>query len=330
MFLSHTQKTILTLLADGLFHSGTELAYALAISRSGIWKQFQSLDELGLKYVTVKGKGYRLKQALELLDASLISANLDDNAKALIASFDLFDRIPSTNVHLVKRAAENAPSGCVCLAEQQTAGKGRRGRSWVSPFGKNIYLSILWRFQSGPMAISGLSLAIGVAVIRALKHHFQYDFQLKWPNDIYCNNKKLGGILVEVSGESNGPCVAVIGLGLNLSLSQSEAVSITQEWTDLSRITGEPITVRNQLISTLLNQLFQVLVEFEEVGITAYLNEWREYDCLKDKPGTLYIGNRSYEGVVKGIDDQGLLLLAHSDGTLQAYASGEVSFSNRA
>ena len=317
------------MLADGQFHSGTELAEVLAISRSGIWKQFQSLDELGLEYIAVTGKGYRLVKPLELLDKRLIFANLDDNAKASITAFDLFDRIPSTNSHLVKRTAENAPSGCVCLAEQQTAGRGRRGRNWVSPFGKNIYLSILWRFQSSPMAISGLSLVIGVAVVRALKQHFPYDFQLKWPNDIYCNNKKLGGILVEVSGESDGPCAAVIGLGLNISLSQSEAVSITQEWIDLCRIIGEPIiTVRNLLVSTLLNQLFQVLVKFEEVGIATYLNEWREYDCLKDKPGTLYIGERSYKGIVKGIDDQGLLLLARPDGTIQAYASGEVSFSN--
>ncbi len=328
MLISHTQKTILSLLADGQFHSGTELAKALNISRSGIWKQLQSLDELGLEHIAVSGKGYRLDRPLELLDENIILANIDEKAKVLIQSFELFDRIHSTNTHLVKRSSENAPSGSVCMTEQQTAGKGRRGRNWVSPFGKNIYLSILWRFQSSPMAISGLSLAIGVAVIRVLKSHFPFAFQLKWPNDIYYENKKLGGILVEVSGESDGPCSAVIGLGLNINLSQTEAVTITQQWTDLTSITGEQPSYRNLLTGSLLSQLLQVLAEFEEVGLKPYLDEWREYDCLKDKPGTLYIGQRSYDGIIKGIDNQGLLLLTRADGSIQSYASGEVSFSN--
>jgi BirA family transcriptional regulator, biotin operon repressor / biotin---[acetyl-CoA-carboxylase] ligase len=328
LHISLTQKTILALLSDGQFHSGTELAKALNISRSGIWKQLQSLEELGLEHIAVSGKGYRLVRPLELLDENIILANIGEKSRTLIKSFELFDRIHSTNTHLVKRASENAPSGSVCLAEQQTNGKGRRGRNWVSPFGKNIYLSILWRFQSSPMAISGLSLAIGVAVIRALKCHFPNTFQLKWPNDIYYEDKKLGGILVEVYGESDGPCTAVIGLGLNINISQTEALTITQQWTDLTRITGEQPTFRNLLTGTLISQLLQVLSEYEVGGISSYLNEWREYDCLKDKPVTLYIGQHRYDGIVKGIDDNGLLLLARADGSIQAYASGEVSFSN--
>ena len=328
MYISPTQKTILSLLADGNFHSGAELAKAINISRSGIWKQIQSLDELGLEYTAISGKGYRLDKSLQLLDEAEILRYVDDSAKTLIQSFELFDQIHSTNTHLVQRATQNAPSGSICLTEQQTNGRGRRGRNWVSPFGKNIYLSILWRFQVSPMAISGLSLAVGVAAIRALKDHFPNTFQLKWPNDIYCADKKLGGILVEVSGESDGPCAAVIGLGLNISLSQTEAASITQAWTDLADIAGDQQIKRNQLVGSLLTHLLQILAEFEECGIASYLDEWRAYDCLKDKPGTLYIGERRYEGIVKGIDDQGLLLLARNDGSTQAYASGEVSFSS--
>jgi BirA family transcriptional regulator, biotin operon repressor / biotin---[acetyl-CoA-carboxylase] ligase len=328
--ISDKQKTILALLADGQFHSGTELADALNISRSAIWKQLNGLADLGLQHSAVSGKGYRLERSLELLDEHQILAAIETRTRALISTFEIYDQIPSTNTYLVERALENTPSGAVCFAEQQTAGKGRRGRHWVSPFGSNIYLSILWRFQASPLAISGLSLAIGVAVIRALKLHYADVFRLKWPNDIYYQDKKLGGILVEVSGESEGPCVAVIGLGLNIYLPEAEATEITQQWTDLTQITGQQQCNRNALAGTLLNQLLSVISEFEVCGIAAYLDEWREYDCLKDKPATLFIGQHRYDGIVKGIDDQGLLLLTRPDGSAQAFASGEVSFRGNA
>jgi BirA family transcriptional regulator, biotin operon repressor / biotin---[acetyl-CoA-carboxylase] ligase len=326
--ISHTQKTILALLADGEFHSGTELASTLNISRSAIWKHLNTLAELGLKHSAVSGKGYRLERPLELLDKAEIMDALSDRAYSLISSLEIHDRITSTNTYLVERVLENIQSGAVCIAEQQTAGKGRRGRQWVSPFGSNIYLSILWRFQNSPLAMSGLSLAVGVAVIRALKSHFTDDFQLKWPNDIFYQGKKLGGILVEVSGESGGPCSAVVGLGLNIYLPEAEASEITQQWTDLTQITGNHERNRNAIAGSLLNQLIPIIAAFEESGISGYTDEWRSYDCLKGKPAKLFLGQHSYEGIVNGIDDQGLLLLTHPDGSTKAYASGEVSFSN--
>jgi BirA family biotin operon repressor/biotin-[acetyl-CoA-carboxylase] ligase len=174
--------------------------------------------------------------------------------------------------------------------------------------------------------LSGLSLAIGVGVIRALKAHYPYDFKLKWPNDIYYQDKKLGGILVEMTGESEGPCLAVAGLGLNLFLPESAAADINQPWTDLNRITGLNLLNRNVLAAALLSQLLTVIAEFEQSGLQAFLDEWRSYDCLMNKPATLYLGRHSYSGIVNGIDDHGLLLLTKSDGGTQAYASGEVSF----
>lgn len=328
MLISEKQKSILQLLADGQFHSGTELAEALNISRSAIWKHLNGLAaDLGLQHSAVSGKGYRLERPLELLDENEILKSVDAKIKPLISGIEIFDQIPSTNTYLMERNHNHAPSGLACFAEQQTAGKGRRGRRWVSPFGSNIYLSLLWRFQASPLAISGLSLVIGVAVIRALQSQYGDIFQLKWPNDIYCRDKKLGGILVEVSGESEGPCAAVIGLGLNVYLPEAEAAEITQQWTDLCQVTGQYRHNRNALAGELLNQLFLIISEFEILGIASYLDEWRQYDCLKDKPATLHIGQHSYQGIVKGIDDQGLLLLTKPDGNTQAYASGEVSFS---
>jgi BirA family biotin operon repressor/biotin-[acetyl-CoA-carboxylase] ligase len=328
--ISDKQKKILSLLADGEFHSGTELADRLGISRSAIWKHLNGLAELGLQHSAVSGRGYRLDNALELLDASIINEVVSDQTCALISSFEIFDQIDSTNRYLVERSQNNGFSGSVCFAEYQTAGKGRRGRQWVSPYGSNIYLSILWRFQQGPAAISGLSLAIGVAVIRALKQHQISDIGLKWPNDIYSQGKKLGGILVEVSGETDGPCSAVIGLGLNLFLPENQAEGITQAWTDLTKITGQSRLSRNQLAGTLLNHLLPVIAHYENTGIQAYLDEWRSYDCLSGKSATLFIGQQQFEGIVRGIDDSGMLLIERPDGTVQTFASGEVSFSSSA
>jgi len=328
VLISDKQKKILSLLADGEFHSGTELAELLGVSRSAICKQLSGLAALGLHHSAVSGKGYRLDKPLELLESSKINAVLNDQNKVLIPTLEIHDSLDSTNSYLMEHSRNNAESGFVCFAEHQTAGKGRRGRQWVSPYGSNIYVSMLWRFQQGGItSTAGLSLAIGVAVIRALKLYGINDVGLKWPNDIYSQGKKLGGILIEVSGEADGPCAAVIGLGLNLFLPEHQAQTITQAWTDLTQVSGEIPVLRNQLAGTLLNEMLAVVNGFEMDGIKAYLDEWRSYDCLKGKAATLFIGQQQIEGIVEGIDDKGLILIKKPDGLVQAFASGEVSFS---
>lgn len=328
MQFSEKKKALLQLLADGCFHSGTELAEQLNFSRSALWKQINALEDLGVEILAVNGKGYRLKSPLELLDKSHIINDLTVGTKQLISVFDIHDQIDSTNTALVT-LSRTAPesSGVVCLSEQQTAGRGRRGREWASPFGSNLYCSILWRFQEGPASLSGLSLAIGVAVIKALNAHGIHGVGLKWPNDIYWQQKKLGGILVEVSGESNGPCSAVIGLGLNLYLSSDEASSIEQEWVDISQILGGSLKIsRNQLQATLLEQIFQVISHYTEQSFAQYRDAWRFYDCMQGQLVNLFVGQQRVAGTVLGINDDGLLLLQTQDGKVQCYASGEVSF----
>lgn len=329
MLISDKQKKILMVLADGQFHSGTELAEILNVSRSAICKQFKGLSEFGIQHSAVSGKGYRLDYALELLDATTITQLLSKNHQSLLSTLEIHDSLNSTNSYLVDYAQQHAASGIVCFAEHQSAGKGRRGRTWVSPYGSNLYMSILWRFQQGGIAATaGLSLAIGIAVIRALKQHHIDDVSLKWPNDIYSQGKKLGGILIEVSGETDGPCSAVIGLGLNLFLPVSEAQTITQAWTDLTNVTGIVPVSRNQLAATLISHILTIVNGFETVGIQTYLDEWRSYDCLQGHLATLYIGQQKIDGLVEGIDDNGLLLIKRAEGTTQAFASGEVSFSD--
>lgn len=327
MSISEQLLRLLNLLADGRFHSGTELARLLGVSRSAIWKHLRTLDELGVEAVAVSGKGYKLHWPLQLLNRRQIDAQLEPRAQALISELEIYPALASTNGYLSALAQQSRAAGRVCLAEYQSAGKGRRGRGWISPFGHNIYLSILWRYQNGPGAIAGLSLALGVAVVRALSRAGAEEVGLKWPNDIYWRDRKLAGILIEVSGESSGPCHAVIGLGLNLYLPESQAEPIEQAWVDLRQIMGEAVMQqRNRLVALLLNEMLPVIADFETRTLQSFIDDWRSLDCMRGKAVSVYIGEQAFTGVVRGIDRQGLLLLEDDAGKLHAFASGEVSF----
>ena len=327
MFISESQKKLLVLLADAQFHSGTELAEHLGVSRSTVCKQLNQLDALGLVLNAVTGKGYCLVMPLQLLSELPLRQALTSEAEALIQYLTIYDCIDSTNRYLMQYSQASLSGAMVCFAEYQTAGKGRRGREWVSPFGHNIYLSIRWQFQQGAAAISGLSLAVGVAVIRALHDCGIENVGLKWPNDIYWQHKKLAGLLIEVSGEMNGACHAVIGLGLNLYMPAKTGEAITQDWIDLQQILGESAHyLRHKLSACLLNHLLPLIATFEQQGLSAYIEAWRKYDCMQGQQVSLYLGNQIFEGCIEGINDEGLLLLKQDTGQVKAFASGEVSF----
>lgn len=327
MLSSDNFKRLLSILADGQFHSGTELAGLLGLSRTSIWKHLQSFTTFGLEVNAVSGKGYKLQSALELLDAERIEPLLSSETHALIGSLEIHQQLDSTNTYLMNTARQLPAKASVCLAEHQTAGKGRRGRTWVSPLGHNIYLSLLWHYQDGPGAINGLSLAVGVAVVKALRGIGVADVALKWPNDIHWRGRKLAGILIEVSGESNGPSHAVIGLGLNVYLPQIQAEGIEQAWVDLQQILSGKLTpFRNRLVATLLNEMVPVVAAYQAKFLPQHVAQWRLYDGMMNREVSLYIGSQKIDGVVKGIDDQGLLLLMDRTGRLRSFASGEVSF----
>ncbi len=326
MHIPPLQKQLLCLLADGKFHPGASLAQATGLlNRGAVWKHLQALSVYGLRIRAITGKGYRLHPPLQLLELERIQTLLGPPAKRDLR-IEIFDALDSTNSQLMRQAEPDTPGGLTYLSEYQTAGRGRRGRQWTSPFGQNIYLSMLWRYPDGPAAIAGLSLAAGVAVTQALHDIGATEIDLKWPNDIQHRGKKLGGILVEVSGETNGPCHAVAGVGLNLQLTAEQAAGIDQPWTDLSRILGaEAYLSRNRLAAALLNRLHGAMSEFSAARLPETLNAWRQYDCLLGLPVQLQIGEQRLQGIAAGIDDHGLLLLEQADGQRRAYASGEVS-----
>lgn len=304
-------QTLLRLLADGEFHSGQELGEALGMSRAAVWKQLQKLPLLGLELQSIKGRGYRLEGGLELLSTDVIKQQLSLEAEKLLQQLDVFSTIDSTNAEALRNV--HGGSGYVCTAELQTAGRGRRGRGWVSPFAKNIYLSLGWTFNGGAPQLEGLSLAVGVVIADVLKAYGFDDVQLKWPNDVLWRERKLAGVLLEMTGDVAGVCHVVVGIGLNVAMPVNAATTIGQPWADLEAIrrdTGAPKAVgRNALISELLSQLLPLLRDYPAHRFAAYRSRWEALNAHAGKIVELHTPNSIISGVLLGVSDAGALRL---------------------
>lgn len=315
-------KDILATLADGAFHSGEELGAVLGVSRTAVWKQLQKLQETtGLQLESVKGRGYRLREGLELLDNSVIMAALPAPISPLLNNLELLDHVDSTNRLALLRAQEGAARGHTIVAEQQSAGRGRRGRQWVSPFGRNIYCSVIWHFDGGAAALEGLSLAVGVAVARALNTMGVEGIGLKWPNDVVWHGRKLAGILLEMAGDASGRCQVIIGIGINVAM--AEANGIDQPWVDAQTAAGRPVS-RNQLLAQLLAELLPLLVRFEDEGFACCREDWAALDSFAGQPVAVHLGEQVILGVAGGVNASGALLVDTPQGR-QAFHGGEVS-----
>jgi BirA family biotin operon repressor/biotin-[acetyl-CoA-carboxylase] ligase len=316
---------LLPLLANGEFHSGQDLAVALGVSRTAVWKQLNKLEVLGLEIESVKGRGYRIPGGVDLIDESRVRAGLDATSAGLLSDFDVREVIDSTNMEALRQIERGAGSGLVCTAEQQTAGRGRRGRAWVSPFARNVYLSVVWEFSQGAAALEGLSLAVGVAVAEALKGFGLPPVALKWPNDLLYDGAKLGGVLLEMVGNATDKCQVVVGIGLNVAMPPSVASGIDQSWTDLSQMAGnEGAPGRNELLSALLNTLLPLLAGYEHGGFAQWRDGWQALDAHAGKPVILSAGAEKTAGIARGVDERGALRLETSLG-VQAIYGGEIS-----
>ncbi len=321
----HLRYRIIKQLADGRFHSGEELAETCGITRAAIWKHIKKIkDMLDMEVFSVRGKGYRLTYPLQLLDEEKIRAAMNHECSKRINKFEIHQSIESTNAYLIEQEPHRMINGHVCLAEQQISGRGRRGRPWISPYGSNIYFSILWKFAMGPAQLGGLSLAAGLAVVRSLESVGVSDVGLKWPNDIYWRGRKLAGLLLEVTGEAEGPSSVVLGVGINTGMTKKQGESIDQPWVSLHEITGGNNISRNRLAGLVIDNLTQTLVDFEAEGLQPLLEEWHRYDLYYDQPVRVHMGKRSIDGVHRGIDSAGALLLEH-EGEIHPYYGGEVS-----
>ncbi len=320
--MSNLQQ-LLQLLADGRFHSGEDLARHLGVTRSAVWKSLHKLQELDLELHAVSGKGYRLAAPLELLDAERIRGELTPAVAAIIPTIDVHMELGSTNAHLLEHL-KYARHGQVCLAEQQTAGRGRRGRVWHSPFGGNIYLSFVWRINDSLVQPAGASLAVAIGLAQALEQMGLRDIGLKWPNDVQYRGHKLAGILLEMTAEGGGGCQVVAGIGLNLRLPPRYREQIDQAVTDWHSIAGA-LPPRNALVAAILNHVFAAMTVFQAQGLAVLRDQWLARDVYHGRPVALVTPNRRIEGIARGIDDAGQLLLQQADGATVGYSGGELS-----
>jgi BirA family biotin operon repressor/biotin-[acetyl-CoA-carboxylase] ligase len=327
--------TLLRMLTDGKFHSGEVLAQQLGISRASVSNALRGVENLGLKLYSVRGRGYCLSRQPQWLDAKHISDRMGERGKNF--QIEILDIAVSSNTLLLQKAkldvanpdAANiaAPGGSVLAVEWQSGGRGRLGRAWYSGLGSALTFSLLWRFDCGLSALSGLSLAAGVALIRALRVFGVEGAQLKWPNDVLGDKGKLAGILIETQGDMLGPSAVVIGIGLNLFLQQQVLNRIDQPVTSLSDMLSGSSTApeRNHLLAVILLELDGVLREFAAHGFAALRAEWQSYHVMQDQPVGLQLpdGNR-VTGIVRGVADDGALELETTQG-IRKFNVGEIS-----
>jgi BirA family biotin operon repressor/biotin-[acetyl-CoA-carboxylase] ligase len=320
---------LLRTLADGGWHSGEALAQEAGITRAGLSKRLQKLMQWGLEIETQPGRGCRLVHPLELLDADLIRGALPPPLQARLA-LRVLAGTDSTNTQLVNGDPRQPHSGAgaaedpqALLAEHQTAGRGRHGRSWHSPFGTNLYLSLAWTFAQWPAALTALPLATGVATAEALAELNLSNLRLKWPNDLWIGNAKLGGILIEQRGESGGSCRVVIGLGLNVAMRSATTAHIGQPWTTLAEALGAAPS-RNALAARILSHWVAMLERFTLEAFAPFEPRWRALDLLRNRGVTLQLPEGELSGIARGVDESGALLVDAGD-TRRRILSGEVS-----
>ena len=321
-----TYQKVLLSLSDGEFHSGEFLGKQLGLTRSAIWKAVSQLKGLGIHIQSITRKGYRIQGGMDLLNQSIIVKELSNENRQKLDTITILEQVDSTNAYLLKCINQRPHKTIACFAEYQSDGRGRRGHQWLSPFGHNIYHSLLWHFNKDPAQVFGLSLAVSIAVIRSLVRYGLDPSQLKvkWPNDIYYANKKLAGVLIEMQAESNDHCSVVVGVGLNTYMEQIHQNILDNTCTTVFDIAEQPVN-RNQLAGYLLDELITLLVQYNQYGLNHFLNEWRQHDCFTGEPIKLLMENRTIEGTMQGVSEKGEVIIKDLHGNIKNYCSGEVS-----
>lgn len=311
-------------LCDGAWHDTSRLAVDLGVTPGAVRKRVRRIRAAGLDVESRTGRGYRLPGGVEMLDGDRIRAGLSRRARQWLSGLMVLPAVDSTNRWLCDQALAGAASGRVCLAEMQTAGRGRRGRGWVSPFGANVYCSVLWRFQAGPAALGGLSLAAGVAGVRALERAGIHGVGIKWPNDLLWDYRKLAGVLVEAAGETGGASWAVAGVGINRALGAAAGARVDQPFAELREIPGGGEVGRNRLAALLVEELFAQCAGFAERGFASCRDDFERLDLLRGRAVRVLTPGGVLEARAVGVDDQGRLRARLPDGE-RRFASGEVS-----
>ena len=319
--ISNKLLILTELLNDGEYHDGTSIGEALQMTRAGVWKLIKKLEQYDIPLTSIKGKGYRLDAPLILLDPQKIKDLLDTDA----VSIEVLEKVDSTNQYLKRYFQENN-SIRVCAAETQSQGRGRLNRQWHSPFGQNIYLSLLYPFQKDISELSGLSLIVALALCHTVEIVMgkKEKMWLKWPNDMVVASQKIAGILIEIQAESHGFCQTIIGIGINVNTQVANDDKITQAWSSLQKLSGVYID-RNVVSAELIRQLLLYLERFSSFGLSSFLEEWQQRDILYGQSITVISGNQEYSGLGHSIDAHGHLLLKMPNGNVQSFSAGDAT-----
>ncbi|MDR9426289.1 MAG: biotin--[acetyl-CoA-carboxylase] ligase [Marinobacter sp.] len=312
-------SALLSLLDDQKVHSGESLAKALGVSRTAVWKQIRKALDDGVEIRTIKGRGYQLMSAVDLLDPDAINRDLPQALKSRI-DLSVLSEVTSTNREVASRLPTCDSASPVVLADSQSAGRGRMGRPWASPKAENLYLSLGLTLTGGFAALEGLSLVLGLAVANALEGLGAVPVGLKWPNDLYASGQKVGGILVEIQGElQEGKVQVIAGIGINVHMSQSEVVD--QPWTSLALAWPEQKWNRGKIATAILVEIDRAMEKFEANGFPWFAKQWQERDIFYDKP--LVANDGALFGVGAGIDSKGNYLVTQGDET-NAVRAGDI------
>lgn len=313
---------ILRRLSDGRFHSGQALAREFNLSRSSIFNTLAQAEVMGLTIHAVRGRGYRLPDPIDWLDEEVVAAGL--GAASGNYAIHVVDSVDSTNGALMSEALNGAVDGTLYCTEHQHAGRGRRGRQWHSVVGGSLTFSLLCRFEEGLQSLSGLSLAVGLAIARAVSLHTRHPVKLKWPNDVLVDYRKLAGILVEVQGDMHGAAFAVVGVGLNVRLNEQQRDAVDQAVVDLAEM---GVTVgRNELLADCIRELHAVLTQFRQGGFSSMREDWLALDAYRGKAVALHLPDtRSVRGTASGVDSTGAFLLRDEQAVIRPYSGGEIS-----
>lgn len=309
-----TQRALIQALSQDGWQSGAALTEQLQLSREAISKRVRKLRDWGIEIETRSGRGYRLPHPLELLDQQRIANGLSHPCELIIE-----DSTASTN----DTAGLQSSAPCLCLAEHQSAGRGRRGRQWQSPYAQNLYLSLRWQLQHWPEKLPSLSLALGIALAERFQS-LAVPARLKWPNDLYLNGRKFGGLLIEQRSEANGPCTLIVGLGINVGMREAE---IDQAWTSLA-LEGHALS-RNELAVALANTLIDELAQLSNTRLESRLQSFDRFDAFTGQAIQLDDGHQHWSGISRGIDDWGRIRIETTSG-LQAFSVGDVSLRSQA
>ncbi len=322
---SNTLIKIVKILSDGAYHNGNSMGAALNITRTAVWKAIKKLVEYGIQIESIKGQGYLLLEPLILLEKKSIQKQLATKKMA----FAILETVASTNDYL-KNKIKSLPmrqqkQPWVCLAEQQTRGRGRFQRHWHSPFAQNIYFSMAYSFEKDISELAGLGMIVALSLLKTIESFALLPAPcIKWPNDIIVNHKKLAGVLIDVEAETHVACHVIIGIGMNVNMLQAKEQVVGQAWESLRHLTNKYID-RNELVANITQHLLGYLAQFEKKGFTSFLNSWKRADYLYDHTITIKSGTQKITGVAKGINHQGHLLLELNDGRIQGFSSGDTS-----